>query len=84
VSVRHRLFHAVVLVGLALPGCGSDDASPVPTDAASDTATHEDTAVVDSVVVVDSADAVVDSVADSSEAETCVGGCGDMCLPCIK
>lgn len=84
--MRHRLFHAVVLVGVALPGCGSEEPVAPATDAAAaaDTASVKDTATTTDSVGVDSADAVVDSVVDTNEPDTCIDGCGPMCLPCIK
>lgn len=82
--MRHRLFHAVVLVGVALPGCGSEDPVSPAADAAADTASVKDTATTTDSVAVDSADAVADSVVDTNEPDTCIDGCGPMCLPCIK
>lgn len=96
--MRHRLFHAVVLMGASLPACGSDEAAPV-----ADSAIASDTggAVVDSTTAGDSNagdsnagdstagdtakgdSTVVDTAKGDAPVDTCVDeGCG--CFPCIK
>jgi hypothetical protein len=86
--MRHRLFHAIVVVGAA-SGCASTvqetSNPPAPDAIATDTAVQLDTATTETAVT-DSAPA--DSALDTAKApetgaDTCVDeGCG--CMPCIK
>jgi hypothetical protein len=79
--MRHRPFHAIVIVGAA-SGCSSSAvvSNPAP-DASSDTTaeTANDTAATDSSPASDVADT---ATADALE-DVCVDeGCG--CFPCIR
>jgi len=79
-SMRHRLFHAVVLA--ALPGCGSST-PPITPDVTKDTGvTVQDTASApDAKTAADSA-AMVDATADVGPDAKCY--CAEGCLPCIR
>ena len=84
--MRHRLFHAVVLMGAALPACGSDASTPTPTvdSATSDTKVATDSAATDGTIGDSTTgDSSVTDTRIDAPADTCVEeGCG--CFPCIK
>ena len=82
-TMRHRLFHAVVIA--ALPACGSTtppvspdpatkDATADTTMSATDSATNTDSATTETTIVFDTASEEVDA--------NCY--CKPGCLPCIK
>ena len=91
--MRHRLFHAIVMVGASLPmACGSDDASTTPTPpvdsgfSSSDALLTSDSAAdtnVNDTSVVDTGKPDTGAVVDAAE-DVCDGGCGSSCFPCIK
>lgn len=75
--MRHRLFHAIVVVGASACG-GSTETPPAP---AADSATAADTGVKDPPAP-DTSTAET-SATDAVMMDTCVDeGCG--CFPCIK
>ena len=88
--MRHRLFHAIVMVGASLPmACGSEGSEP-PVDAAGDTG-GTDTGATDTGASDTSAHDT--GTTDSGTEDTgpldatddaCDGGCGESCFPCIK
>jgi hypothetical protein len=81
--MRHRLFHAIVVVGAAT-GCGASTETPSPAvdSAVTDTGASTDTGTSTETAVADSATADSAKVPDTGE-DTCVDmGCG--CMPCIK
>ena len=97
--MRHRLFHAIVMVGASLPmACGSDDPSTTPTplvdsgSSSSDALLTSDSTAADSAVadstsadttVVDTGKPDTGTTVDAAE-DVCDGGCGSSCFPCIK
>lgn len=95
--MRHRLFHAIVMVGASLPmACGSDDPSTTPAvdsgSSSSDALLTSDSTAADSAVadstsadttVVDTGKPDTGTMVDAAE-DVCDGGCGSSCFPCIK
>jgi len=96
--MRHRLFHAIVIVGASLPmACGGSEETTSLVDSGAADSVSGDSATIDSSTVDSGAadSSTADSPAtDSAKPETsttldatpdvCDGGCGSSCFPCIK
>lgn len=68
--MRHRLFHAIVMVGAALPACAAETTEPAP---AQDSGAAQDTSMWSGDALLTSDTSVADtSAADTSKADTTV------------